>query len=158
MAILAGLGHEMQNNLAVDCRLEDRAAILELVAKLSRVGQIAIMRDRNLPPGAIHGQRLGIAQMGRAGRGITSVADGHGAWQLVQEISFKNLRNQPHSFVRAELLPIACNNTGAFLASMLQRVETVVRQLSGVWMTKNAEHATIMLGIILHRLVQYAIG
>jgi hypothetical protein len=71
--------------------------------------------------------------------------------QIVQDVSAKNLRDQAHPFVTAELFAIGCNNAGAFLPAVLERIQTVVREFGGVWMPVNAEHATIMFGIMLHQ-------
>jgi hypothetical protein len=44
---------------------------------------------------------------------------------------------------------VAGDDPGAFLAAMLQSVEAVVGEFGGIGMSKNAEYATIMFGVIL---------
>ena len=48
-----------------------------------------------------------------------------------------------------ELSIVAGDNAGAFLAAMLEGVEPVVGQFSGVLMTVNAEHTAVMFWIVL---------
>src|SRR5436190_18469793 len=51
-----------------------------------------------------------------------------------------------------ELFAIRSHNAGAFLASMLKRIESIVCQFGGIGVTVNAENTAIMFGIMLHRL------
>ena len=87
--------------------MKNRALILQLLAQGGGVGQIAVVGDSQLPPFAVPGQRLGVAQMGRAGGRITGMAHGHVAGQIMQDLGIKDLRNQPHAFVFPELGAIA---------------------------------------------------
>ena len=96
-------------------------------------------------------ERLGVAQVRRAGGGIAGVADGHLADQVVQDVAVEDLRHQAHALVRAKLPAVGGDDAGALLAAMLQGVEAVVGQLRGVRMAVNAEDAAIMFGIFLHQ-------
>ena len=138
VAVQGGLSHEIENDLAIDGRLEHGAFGLQLVAQLRCVGQVAVMGDSDLAPNAIAGQGLGVAQMGGAGRGIARVPDGHGADQVVQNLPVKDLRDQTHAFMGAELPAIRADNAGAFLPPMLQGIKAVIGQFRGVRMPKNA--------------------
>ena len=80
------LRQQVQNDFAVHGGLEDRARGFEFVAQLGGVGQVAVVRDGDLAARAIHGERLGVAQVRRAGGGIARVADGHVADQVVQDL------------------------------------------------------------------------
>jgi hypothetical protein len=47
---------------------------------------------------------------------------------------------------------VAGDDAGAFLAPMLERIESVVGQFRGIRVAENAEHTAIMFGVILlHR-------
>src|SRR5439155_5344953 len=76
--------------------------------------------------------------------------DGHLADQVVQHVSIENLRDQTHALKLAELPAVTSDDAGAFLPAVLEGVETVVGQLGGVRVTVDAEHATVMFGILLH--------
>ena len=73
------------------------AARFQFVAQLRGVGEIAVVRDGDLAARAIDGQRLGVAQVRRAGGGIARVADGHVADEAVQDFAVENLRDQAHA-------------------------------------------------------------
>ena len=62
----------------------------------------------------------------------------------------EDLRDQPHAFVRVELLPVRGDDSGALLAAMLESVKAIVRQFGGVRMPVNAEDSAIMFGVLLH--------
>jgi hypothetical protein len=47
---------------------------------------------------------------------------------------------------------VAGDDAGAFLAAVLEGVEAVVRQIGGVGMAVNAEHAAVMFWIIVFRI------
>ena len=129
LAARGRLGQEVQDDLAVHRGLEDRAFGLQLLAKLGGVGQVAVVGDGDLAAGAIHRERLGVAQVRGAGRGIARVADGDGAGQVVQDAALEDLRHQAHAFVGVELPAVRGDDARAFLAAVLQGVEAVVGQL-----------------------------
>ena len=114
------------------------------------VGQIAVMRNSDLPFGAINRQRLGISQVGRTGGRITSVANRKRSNEVMQNISAENLGNQAHAFVSAELFAVRGHNPRALLPAMLQSIEPIICEFRGIGMPINAEHTAIMLGILLH--------
>src|SRR5437867_6442606 len=79
--------------------------------------------------------------------------DGHLADQVVQHVYIENLRDQTHSLELAELPAVTSDDAGAFLPAVLEGVQTVVGQLGGVRVTVDAEHPTVMFGILLHALI-----
>ena len=141
------------DDFAVHGGLKNQPAAFQRVAELGGVRQIAIVGDGDLAAHAIHRERLRVADVRRAGGGIARVADGHVADQVMENFRVENLRHQTHAVVLEKFSIVAGDDAGAFLAAMLQRVETVVGELGGIGMTKNAEHAAIMFGIILHHLL-----
>src|SRR5438093_13546740 len=88
--------------------------------------------------------------MGGAGGGIAGMPDGHRADQVVQNLPVKDLRDQAHAFMGAELPAIRADNAGAFLPAVLQDIKAVIGQFRGVWMAKNAKDTTVMFRIFLH--------
>ena len=148
------LGHEVQDDLAIDGGLEDRAASFELFAQLGGIGEVAIVRDGDLAPGAIDREWLGVAQVRSPGGRVTGVADSHRAHEVMQDPAIENLRDQSHALVGTELLPIARDNASALLAAMLQGVKAVISQLGGIGVAVNAEHAAIMLWVVVHELLR----
>ena len=84
-AVERRLREHHDDDFAVHGRLENQPVIFQFVAELRGVGQIAVVGDGDLAARAIHRERLGVAEIGRAGGGITRVADGHVADQIVQQ-------------------------------------------------------------------------
>src|SRR5436190_9167002 len=101
------------------------------------------MGDRNLAFGAIDRERLGIAEMGGACGRIARMPKGDRTDQIVKDVPTENLRDQAHALVSAELLAIGGDDAGAFLAAMLQCVETIIGQLRGIGMAVNSEDTAI---------------
>ena len=151
--VKAGLGHEVEDDFAIDGGLEDRSPALQFLAELNGVDQIAVVRDGDLAARAVDGQRLGVAQVRRAGRRIAGVSHGHGTNETVQDLAVENLRDQAHALVRPELPAVATDDAGALLPAMLQSVETVVGQLRGIRVPVNAEDTTIVFWIVRHQFV-----
>lgn len=148
----------MENDLAIHRGLEDRASSLELLPELGGIGQITIMRDGDLSPGAIDCQGLSVAEMGGAGCGIPRVPDRDRALELLQGVSLEDLRDQPHTLVSMKILAVGSHDSGAFLSAMLESVQPVVGQFSGIGMPINAENTAIMLWILLHANLAFALG
>ena len=145
------LGHQVQDDFAVDRRLKNRAARFEFVAQLRGVGEVAVVRNGDLARAAIHRQRLGVAQMRGAGRGIARVADGHLSRPVRAGLRpLKTCDTRPMPLCSRNCLPSRGDDAGAFLAAMLQGVKPVVGQFGGIGMPVNAEDTAIMFGIVLH--------
>ena len=53
-SFICSLGHEVEDDLAIDGGLENGALGLELVAQHGGIGEVAIVGDGDLAPGAIH--------------------------------------------------------------------------------------------------------
>ena len=70
-----GRRDEVDDHFGVAGRLEDRAAAVERSPQLHRVGEIAVVRDREAALGQFGEQRLDVAQRGLAGRRIADMAD-----------------------------------------------------------------------------------
>ena len=61
----------------------------------------------------------------------------------------EHLRHQTHPVVFEKFTVVAGDDAGAFLSAMLEGVKTVVGEFRGIRVAENAEHTTIVFGIIL---------
>ena len=145
------LRQQVQNDLTVNTRLEDRALGLEFLTELGSVGQVTVVRDGNLAAGAIDRERLGVAQVGRTRGRVARVADGDGAGHVMQDASLEDLRDQSHAFMGVELLAVGSDDARALLAAMLEGVEAVIGQLRSIRMAVNAEDTAVMFWIVIHQ-------
>ena len=95
---------EVDDDLGVAGRLEDRAAAVERPAKLHGVGQIAVVGDREAAVGQLGEQRLDVAQRGLAGGRIADVADGGAAGEPAHDVVAVEIAgDMAHRPVRVEM-------------------------------------------------------
>ena len=126
-------------------------ARLRCAAGGCRVGQGVVVGDGDREAAVMDREGVGVAKVGRAGGGIAGVADRHLADETMEDFAVKNLRDEPHAAVDAELFAIGGDDAGALLAAVLEGVETVVGQFGGAGVAVNAEDTAIMFGIMLHQ-------
>ena len=69
--------------------------------------------------------------------------------KLVKDFPVGNLRHQAHAVVREKSAVVAGDQAGAFLAAVLQCVQAVIGQFSGVRAAENAENAAVMFGVVV---------
>ena len=104
--LLARTGDEMHNDFGVAGGLEDGAGLLQAGAYFQRIGEVAVVRQRDLALVALHHDGLRIEQRGVAGGGVASVADGQRAGNTRQRVGIEDVGDQPHGFVELQLLTI----------------------------------------------------
>ena len=137
----------MQDDLAVDGGLENRAFALEFVAEHGGVDQVAVVSDRDLAAEAIDHKRLRILQRARTGRRIARMTDGARPLQAFQISGAENLRDQTHvaMHLKGAARAVRGHDAGALLAAMLEREQTVVGQDRRVRMSEDGENAALVL-------------
>src|SRR5208283_3960342 len=108
------------------------------------IGEVAVVADGDLAAGTIHDERLGVLEVGTAGGRIADVSDGQLAGQRAQDVFVEDLADEAHALEGAEVDAIRGRDARAFLAAMLQRVESVICQLRGIRVPVNPKQATIM--------------
>ena len=153
--------HQVQNDFGIAGRLKDGSFALQIAPQLRRVGDVAVVRHRDLSLVARHQERLRVEQYGIAGGGITRVADRHVAGQACDLLRRENIGDMPHGFGTADLAMVAGGDARALLAAMLQRVEPEVRQVGSFGMAVNGEDAALLAKLVegfefLSLLVQQA--
>ena len=140
-----GQRHEMHDDLRVGGRLEDRAAPDQIPAHRMGVGQVAVVRQREAAHAGLHEDRLHVAQHGRAGGGVTVVADRRATLQpLHDRVAGEHVRNQPQVAVDVELRAVEGHDSGGFLTPVLQGVEAQGGVGRGVPRSEDAEDAAFL--------------
>ena len=79
---MRGLGQQVHDDFGVGRALEDVAVLFVLVAKELCVDQISVVRHGDRADRIFAQERLGVAELARAGGGIADVADGRVAGEL----------------------------------------------------------------------------
>lgn len=75
------------------------------------------------------------------------MAGGQVAGQAPEGTLAENVGDQTHVLVNQYFLAIADYNAGAFLASVLEGVESKIDELGGVFMAENPADATFVPGL-----------
>lgn len=90
-------------------------------------------------------ERLDIVQTATAGGGITDVAHGHGALQSREICLVEYFRHKTFAFDASEIpVIIDGNDTAAFLAPVLERMESIIDQIGGIRNPINSEDAAFL--------------
>ena len=94
--------------------------LVGLIQELQIIHQVSVMCQGHI--GAIGGHpkhRLGVLPGNTAGRGITSMPNGHVAAKRVEGLLIKDLRDQAQILVHHDLLPITDGNASSLLSPVL---------------------------------------
>ena len=123
--------------------------MFEPAAQLERVGQVAVVAQRELALVAIDHDRLRVDQRGVAGRGIARVADRGVAGQALDHLRRENFLHVAQASVQVQVRAVGRGDARRFLAAMLQRVEAEIGQLRRFGMAEDAEHAAVIVEMIV---------
>src|SRR5260370_1760279 len=123
--------------------------MLELAAPLGGVGGVAIVAEGNLALGAVDHDGLGGKKSFVAGGGVTRVADGEAARELCEHAGLENFFDFAHGTMNVQLLAVARDDAGGFLAAMLKSIEAEVGEVGGFGMAEDAEDTTLVVEMIV---------
>jgi hypothetical protein len=139
---------QVDDDLAVDGRLEDGAQVLAFLAKLLRVHEVAVVRDRDRAVAIGGDERLEVRRMVRTRGGVTVVPDGARSGQRRDDVAREDLRDQTAPAVHMEPTIVRGADACALLAAMLQRVEAQVREPGRFGMAEDPEDAALSFRIV----------
>ncbi len=146
---LARPGHQVQNHFGVAGCLKDGPFALQFAPQFARVGDVAVVRHRDLSLIAVHRKWLGVQKHRVAGGGVARVPDGMVARQARDLFGRENIRHMAHGFEAADLAVVAGGNPGALLAAMLQCVQAEIGQVGCFRMSVDGEHATLLVEFVV---------
>ena len=141
---------QVDDDLAVDRRLEDRPTRLELRAQLLGVHQVPVVGDPERALRPLDDEGLAVLEHGRPARRIAVVADREPPLEPRQHVLPEDLGNVPHPPVADERLAIGGDDAGGLLATVLQGVQCEVRQRSGLGVAVDANDATLFVELVEH--------
>ena len=139
----------MDDDLGVGGGMEQAAAFHQRPADSPRIGEVAVVPDRETARGQVGEQRLDIAQHRLAGGRIAVVADRPVARQapdhrFVAEV----LTHLARSVVAVEPVAVEGDDPRRFLPAMLQRVQAERRERRRVGVIPDAEHAAFLARLV----------
>jgi hypothetical protein len=140
----------VEDDLRVRGRLEDRAAPLQPVLQGDRVGEVAVVGDRETAAGELGEQRLDVALDRSAMGRITDVADGAVALEGVHHRRRgKAVADQAEVPGAVELASVEADNAGAFLAAVLQGMQAKHGQGRCVGVAEHTEHPALFAELVI---------
>ena len=117
--------HQVDDGLRVGCRLENGSLAHQSVAHLDRIGQIAVVGDRQATLVGLDEDGLHIAEQCSAGGRIAVVPDG-GTTRQCPDIGAvrEDFRHQAKAAMDMKLGTVEGNDAGGFLSTVLQGMQT----------------------------------
>src|ERR1700677_1664115 len=130
--------------------------MFQLFAQFDRVGQVAVVAQRQFALVAIDHHRLRVGQHRIARRGIPRMADRGFAGQFADHRRSENFLHVAHRFVDVQLHAIGRGDARRFLSAMLQRVQSQVSHFRGFGVAQNAKHAAVIVKVVVFYGVRFA--
>ena len=100
--------------------------------------------------GVVHQKRLGVFDVGLPRSGIAVVPDGDAALEFGDALFRKNIGYEPHADLAVHPVPIGGHDARAFLSSVLQGVETEIRQVGRLGMSVYPEDAAFFFRMVIY--------
>src|ERR1700733_9675816 len=130
--------------------------MFQFLAQLDRVGQVAVVPQRDFSLVAVNHHRLRVHQDVVARRRIARVPDRRVSRQPPNHFRSENFLHQPQRLVYEYLRAIGRSNPRRFLPAMLQRVKPQVSHLRRFRVPKYPEHAAMVVKMIVPDLNYFA--
>ncbi len=124
-------GEQRGDDLRVGGAAEGDPALLQLAPELDRVGQVAVVGERQLAA-VVAPDRLRVLPGAAAGGRVAHVADRHVALQRLQLLLVEDLGDEAGVAHRGDVAALAGGDPGRLLAAVLQRVEAEVGEAGDV--------------------------
>ncbi len=122
----------------------------QVLAQGARVGQIAVVGDRDAAELELREQRLHIAQQRLAGRRVAAVPDRRVASELRYDVAVgENFADQTEAAMGMELPPVKGDDSSGLLSTMLQCMQAQRRMCGGVGMAVYAEDRAFFMQMVV---------
>ena len=144
-----GSGDEVENNLGVGGSVEDGPAVLEVGSEGAVVDEVAVVGHADGAEAVAGNEGLHVFEHGLAGGGVADVADGEAAGELVQLRLVEHVGNETNAGDGLEDVVVNRNDSGAFLAAVLKRVEGEVAKARGLRVAVYAHHAALLARLLV---------
>ncbi len=122
----------MQDHLGIRSGRKEGSGILEALADLADIDQVAVMRQRQRPSAGREDDRLRVDQERRPRGGIAHVPHGRASGKPRQPLLVEDLRDVAHFPLDKDLAVLERGDAGGFLSPVLEGVETQVGEVRSV--------------------------
>ena len=146
---LLGAGDEMDDDLGIHGRLEDRSLALQTIAQQLGVHQVAVVRHRQAAASVLDDQRLRVLQVRRSGGRVAVVADRRMPLQTADDVLAKDVGDEAGAPVRHQDLAVGGDNARRLLPPVLERAQAEVREVGSLGVAVNADHAALLVRTIV---------
>src|SRR5713226_5708462 len=143
---------QMNYQLAVRRRLENRTVRFELLAQFLEIDEVAVMRERKSAARVLDHERLAVLESRRTGSRVAIVANRSRAFEPVDYLGIENVGDQSHPAMRDERLAVGRDDSGRLLSPMLQRVEAEIYQVRCLGVAIDAEDTAFLVEAVEIRL------
>ena len=123
----------------------------EIAPQPHRIGNVAVMRDREAAGGEIGIERLDVPERGLAGGRIADMAARDAAGERANHlVAVEIAGNVPHRAVRMEMRAVEAGDAGGLLPAVLQRMQPERDQRGGAALTAgNTENAALLVQLVV---------
>ncbi len=141
--------HQVNDDFAVHGGLKNGPPVFQLRPQLAGVDEVAVMGQGVVFVAMVDQKRLGVGDDGRAGGGVTDMADRQAARQSGQGIFPEDFGYQPHALAFPDLAAVRRGDAGAFLPAVLKRKETEKGHARRLLMPVNGKDAAFLPGLVV---------
>lgn len=146
---MLGGGDEVEDDLGVGCGVEDGAGVLEVGAKGAVVDEVTIMGHTDGAESVTSDKGLDVFEHGLAGGGVPDMADCEAARELVELGLVEDVRDEANAGYGLEDVVVNGYNSGAFLAAVLERMESEVAETGGLRVAIDADDAALLARLVV---------
>ena len=125
--------------------MEQAAALLEEGAQLHGVDEVAVVGQCEVARAVHEQERLHVVDAAAARGRVADMTDRHVAGQRFDIVLVEHLGHQAFALDAMEDTVVDAHDAAAFLAAVLQRVESVVGERSRIFNAENTEHAALFV-------------
>jgi len=148
-AVRARARHQVEEDLAVRARGEDRALFFQLATQLVRVDEVAVVRESQRALVGVVDDRLGVLEKRLSRRRVADVADG-GAPRKPRDASLvEEVVDVPHPLLDEDAAAVPRRDAGGFLPAVLEGVQAEVGQVRGVAVAVDPEHTALFPELVV---------
>ena len=123
---------------------------IEVAPQRQRVGQVAVVGDREAAGVEVGEQRLHVAQDGVAGGGVAVVAERDVALEAADHVGLVEVvADEAEAALGMEVAAVEGDDAGGLLAAMLQGVKAERGQGRGILVAENTEDAALLAQAIV---------